>query len=73
MKFGIATVEYLETAGFDCAGFRKSVDGTQAIAHLEYIKTLIPSTETDENVTIYTAPSTELTTLLNSAEWTVEE
>lgn len=69
MKFCIASVSYWQEHGFDCTDWRKSVDGIKAIVHEEYALTLIPNIEADSNVQIYTCPSNELDTLLNSSEW----
>lgn len=71
MRFCIANVEYFETVGFDTTDWRKSVDGTKAIVHYNYVKVLIP--ESDVNLTLYSYPSVELDTILNSPEWTSEE
>ena len=73
MKFCIATTLYWQQHGYNTAEWRKSVDSTQALIHLEYAKLLIPSIENDSNVTIYDYPSTELDNILNSSIWTVEE
>lgn len=71
MKFCIATVQYFQEHGFDTADWRKSIDSTKAIVHMEYAQTLIPGVETDINVKVYECPSIELTNLLNSSEWAV--
>lgn len=60
MQFAIALVTYFQQHGFDTIDWRKSIDGTQALVHLEYAKTLISDIETDNNVTIYNYPSAEL-------------
>lgn len=73
MKFAIATVTYFQEHGFDCADWRKSIDGTKTIIHLEFAKTLIPSIETDSNVIMYECPSQELTNTLNSSEWLISQ
>lgn len=72
MRFAIAIIENFEKYGFDTTEFRKSVDGTQAIAHLGYIETLVADVENNEDFTIYIAPSTELTELLASSVWSGE-
>jgi hypothetical protein len=73
MKFCISTIQYFESVGFSTTDWRKSVDGTKAIVHLEYAQTLIPNIETDKNVQIYECPSDELNNLLSSSEWSVKE
>lgn len=74
MQFCLATVEYFESHGFDTSGWRKSLDGTKALVHLEYAQTLIPNILSDiMNVIIYQCPSTDLDNLLNSSQWSVQE
>ena len=73
MNFCIATIEHFESIGFDTTNWRKSIDGTKAIAHDRFIKILIPSYLTDVNITTYQYPSAELDTILNSEEWKVSE
>lgn len=73
MKFCIATVLYWQQHGFNTTDWRKSVDNTQALIHLEYAKLLVPNIEADSSVTIYDYPSTELDNLLNSSAWAVGE
>jgi hypothetical protein len=72
MKFAIATVENFEKHGFDTTDFRKSVDGTKAIIHQGYVETLVEAVENNEDFTIYTAPSSELTSLLSGSEWSIQ-
>lgn len=73
MKFAIALISFWQNAGFNVDGWRKSVDKTKALVHLEYAKVLVPDAETNPEVTIYTAPSEEFSDLLNSEEWAQEE
>lgn len=70
MIFCIGLVEYFNSIGFDTTDWRKSVDGTKAIVHENFVKVLIP--EGDANLTYYAYPSVELDDLLNSPEWTNE-
>jgi hypothetical protein len=72
MKFVIGSVNYFTEHGFDTTDWRKSIDGTKIIVHLEYAQTLIPNVETDSNVSIYECPSQELIDLLNNSEWTTK-
>lgn len=72
MKFVIATITYFNNIGFDTADWRKSIDGTKAIVHENFVKVLLPSVETDINVQVLTCPSAELDALLNSEEWTTK-
>ena len=73
MKFAIASIEFWQNVGFNVDNWRKSVDETKALVHLEYAKVLVPDAETNPEVTIYTAPSGEFSDLLNSEEWAQEE
>lgn len=73
MKFAIALISFWQNAGFNVDSWRKSVDETKALVHLEYAKVLVPDAETNPEVTIYTAPSEEFSDLLNSEEWAQEE
>ena len=73
MKFAIALISFWQNAGFSVDSWRKSVDKTKALVHLEYAKVLVPDAETNPEVTIYTAPSEEFSDLLNSEEWAQEE
>lgn len=73
MKFIISTIEYFNSIGFDTTNWRKSIDGTKAIAHENFVKVLIPNIESDVNLQVYTCPSQELETLLNSSEWKTNE
>lgn len=73
MNFCISTVEYFESIGFSTIGWRKSIDGTKAIAHDRFVKVLIPEYLTDENIATYQCPSAELDNILNSNEWKIAE
>lgn len=73
MKFCIATIQYWQSHGFNTDEWRKSTDGTKALVHIDYAKTLIPDVESQADVAIYVHPSSELDEILNSEEWTVSE
>ena len=73
MNFCIATMEYFNTLGFDTTDWRKSINGTKAIAHDRFVKILVPNYSTDVNITTLQCPSVELDTILNSEEWTISE
>ena len=73
MKFAIALISFWQNAGFNVDNWRKSVDETQALVHLEYAKILIPDAEANPNVTVYNSPSAEFSELLASEEWTEPE
>ena len=69
MNFCISTVAYFESLGFDTTEWRKSTDGTKAIAHDRFIKILVPNYSTDINIQTLVCPSDELDALLSSEEW----
>lgn len=69
IKFAIAEVSYLKSIGFDTLNWRKSADGTKAMAHAEFILSLA----SPDKVTVYDVPSNEFKALLSSPEWTKEE
>lgn len=69
MKFVIGTVEYFNSIGFNTTDWRKSIDGLKAIVHENFVKILIPSVESDVNLTVYISPSSELDAILNSDMW----
>lgn len=69
MKFIIGQTSYFTSIGFDTTHWRKSVDGTKVIVHDCFVKVLIPNVEGDINLTVYSCPSTQLDTVLNSMEW----
>ena len=73
MNFCISTIEYFNSLGFDTTDWRKSIDGTKAIAHDRFIKILIPEYLSDVNIVTLQCPSAELDTLLNGEEWTIAE
>ena len=69
MQFAIATVAFWQSVGFDCATWRKSLDGTLAICHVEYSEVLVPDAAINPNITAYDCPGDALTALLSSAAW----
>lgn len=71
MEFCIGGTLLFQQHGFNTDTWRKSIDGTKVIVHLEYAKLLMPNIKNDSNVTIYFSPSEELDNILNSSEWTV--
>ncbi len=74
MKFAIATVEFWQSVGFDTTKWRKSIDETLALVHLEYAKVLVDDIKNNENIKIYDAHDTEFINLLKSEIWTeIEE
>lgn len=78
MRFAVGFVTDFEDAGFETTNWRKSVDGTKTLCHDVYAELLLPALPDSngdlvQRYTIYDAPSDELTTLLNSAEWDVTE
>jgi hypothetical protein len=73
MEFAVATVEFWQAHGFDVDSWRKSVDGTKALVHLEYARVLIPNIKDNPDVQVYAAPSAKFDELLSSLEWASNE
>ena len=69
MKFAIGDLEYFNSLGFNTEHWRKSVDGTKAMAHAEFVLTLADKNE----IEIYDIQSESFKELLASPEWTKEE
>lgn len=69
MKFAIGDLEYFNSLGFNTEHWRKSVDGTKAMAHSEFVLTLANK----EQLEIYDIQSESFRALLASPEWTKEE
>ena len=66
MNFAIGPKATWEAAGFDTAGWRHSVDGTKATAHIGFAEILIPELT---GLTVYASPSAELDAVLSGPEW----
>jgi hypothetical protein len=78
MRFAVGLVTDFEDAGFETSNWRKSIDGTKTLCHDVYAELLLPSVPDGnggvvERFKVYDAPSDELTSLLNSPEWTPVE
>ena len=69
MKFAIGELEYFNSLGFNTEHWRKSVDGTKAMAHAEFLLTLADKNELE----IYDIQEESFRELLASPEWTKEE
>ena len=69
MKFAIGDLEYFNSLGFNTEHWRKSVDGTKAMAHAEFLLTLADKNELE----IYDIQGKSFRELLASPEWTKEE
>lgn len=69
MKFAIMFAEYAKSIGFDITHWRKSVDETKVLVHLEFALTLAEKSEMD----IYDIHSPAFKELLASSEWTKTE
>lgn len=69
MKFAISNLSYYDSLGFNTEHWRKSVDGTKAMAHSEFVLTLADK----EQLEIYDIQSKSFKELLASPEWTKEE
>ena len=71
MKFCIANTSYWESIGYNPIHWRKSIDGTKALCHLEYGEILAKNLDDNPNVQIYDNTDKQFQAILNSAEWTV--
>lgn len=71
MNFVVSTVEFFESLGFNTKYWRKSLDESKTICHLEYAEILVHDLENNENVTILTTE--EARELMATSEWTEEE
>ena len=69
MKFAIGDLEYFNSLGFNTEHWRKSVDGTKAMAHSEFVLALADKNQLE----IYDIQGESFRTLLASPEWTKEE
>ena len=69
MKFAISNLSYYDSLGFNTEHWRKSVDGTKAMAHAEFVLTLADKNE----IEIYDIQDEDFRALLASPEWTKEE
>lgn len=69
MKFAIGDLEYFNSLGFNTEHWRKSVDGTKAMAHSEFVLALADKNQLE----IYDIQGESFKTLLASPEWTKEE
>ena len=69
MKFAIGDLEYFNSLGFNTEHWRKSVDGTKAMAHAEFVLALADKNQLE----IYDIQGESFRTLLASPEWTKEE
>ena len=71
MKFVISTVEFFESLGFNTKYWRKSLDESETICHLEYAEILVHDLENNDNVDVLTTE--EARDLMATSEWTEEE
>lgn len=69
MKFCIANTSYWESIGYNPIHWRKSINGTKALCHLEYGEILAKGLESNENVQIYDVIDEQFQSILASAEW----
>lgn len=73
MKFCIANTSYWESIGYNPTHWRKSIDGTKALCHLQFAEVLSKKNiEDDSNIAVYDIQDEEFKRLLNSPEWTEE-
>ena len=71
MKFVIANVEFFERLGYNTKYWRKSIDGTKAICHLEYAEILDNKIQEEPDVLVVDA--TEAQNIMNNEEWSSKE
>ena len=64
MKFAIGDLEYFNSLGFNTEHWRKSVDGTKAMAHAEFVLALADKNQLE----IYDIQGESFKTLLASPE-----
>lgn len=69
MKVAIASVPFWESLGFNTTEWRKSLDGSLAMCHLEYAEMFATNIETNTAVTIYDRIDPDFQTLINSPAW----
>ncbi|QPI17131.1 hypothetical protein [Staphylococcus phage vB_StaM_SA1] len=71
MKFAIANVEFFDKLGYNTEHWRKSVDGTLTICHLEYAEILSNNLHENEEVQIVEAP--EALDIMSTDVWSSTE
>lgn len=73
MIYAVTTVEHLRAVGVDTTHLRKSLDGTMAIIHREFLDPLIEDLTQHPETVLYEYRSKALETLLSSPAWTTAE
>ena len=71
MKFVIAEISFFEILGYNTKYWRKSVDGSKTICHLEYAEILAHDLHNNPKVQIVDA--SEAQDIMATDEWTQEE
>lgn len=72
MQFAVAATALWESKGFDVTDWRKSVDETQALVHLEFAEILVPNLKwyiSRGYVRVYNHDEETFTELLSSPVW----
>ena len=67
MKFVIAEISFFERLGYNTKYWRKSVDVSKTICHLEYAEILTHDLESNDKVQIVDAP--EASEIMDTDEW----
>ena len=67
MKFVIAEISFFEILGYNTKYWRKSVDGSKTICHLEYAEILAHDLHNNPNVQIVDA--SEAQDIMATNEW----
>ena len=71
MKFVIAEIQFFERLGYNTKYWRKSIDGTKTICHLEYAEILAYDLHDNPKVQIVDASKAQ--EIMATEEWTQEE
>ena len=71
MKYVIVTIEWCLSKGISVPPHaRKSIDGTKVILHYDFIAPVLTD---EDNVPVYWHSSPEMSSILNSEEWSASE
>lgn len=71
MKFAIANVEFFDKLGYNTEFWRKSIDGTLTICHLEYAEIL--SNNLHENEEVQIVEASEASDIMSTDVWSSTE
>lgn len=71
MKFCIALISFWQSVGFDTSSWRTSTDGTKALCHDKFARTLVADVDANPNVQVYDIDS-EAFNMIIANEFTEE-